>query len=173
MLPEAGGLVVGLEGADEDGLDAASGDGSSIAVGEDGTFVATDENGETVTGQADGDGGFTVEGSDGEAVFSTSEGIPDQWPSDVPQPEGLNDVTGTYFSEGDDSSIVVTGTAAGDLRESFDDYTKALTDAGFEEESTFTQGDEAASATFVRGERLISVSIQSLGASSQMVVALS
>ena len=159
--------------ADENGLEIESEDGASLDIDEDGTFVATDENGEVFTGEADDDGGFTVEGSDGDAVFATSEGIPDQWPSDVPEPEGLSDITGTYFSEGQDLSIVVTGTVSGDLRDVLDRYTDELKDAGFEEESTFTQGDDAASSTLVRGERRLAVSIQSLGGTSEMVIALS
>ena len=158
--------------ADENGLEVESENGSSLDIDDDGTFVATDENGEVFTGGADDDGSFTVEGSDGEAVFATSDGIPDQWPSDVPAPEGLSDITGTYFSEGSDLSIIVTGTVSGDLREAFGRYTDELEDAGFEEESTFTQGDDAASSSYQRGERRLTVSIQSLGDTSEMVVAL-
>lgn len=158
--------------ADENGLEVESENGSSLDIDDDGTFVATDENGEVFTGEADDDGGFTVEGSDGEAVFATSEGIPEQWPSDVPEPDGLSDVSGTYFSEGNDLSIIITGTASGDLRDVFDAYAKDLEDAGFEEESTFTQGDEAASSTYVRGERRITVNVQARGNGSEVVVAL-
>ncbi len=158
--------------ADENGLDVDSENGTSLDIDDDGTFVATDENGEVFSGEADDNGGFTVEGSDGEAVFATSEGIPEQWPSDVPEPEGLSDVTGTYFAQGAELSIVVTGTSTGDVREVFDQYTDRLEDAGFDEESTFTQGDEAASSSYVRGERRMTVSIQSSGDSAEMVVAL-
>lgn len=159
--------------ADESGVQIDGEDGASLDIDEDGTFTATDENGETITGESDGEGGFVVEGSDGDAIFSTSEGIPEEWPGDVPQPDGLSDVTGTYFAEGDDLSIVVTGTTSDDLRDAFEAYTGALQDAGFDEESTFTQGDEAASSTYVRDERRVSVSIQSLGDTAEMVVAIS
>lgn len=158
--------------ADESGIEAESENGSSLDVDDDGTFVATDEDGETITGGADEDGGFTVEGSDGEAVFTTSAGVPDQWPDDVPQPDGLSDVNGTYFAEGDTVNIVITGTAGGDLRTVFDRYTDAVRDAGFEETSTFTQGDDAASATYERNGQTLSVSAQSLGDSTEMVVAI-
>lgn len=157
--------------ADENGVDIETDEGS-LNVDDDGTFVATDENGEVVTGQADSDGGFVVESADGESVFSTSEGIPEEWPSDIPQPQGLTNVSGTYFAEGDDSGIVVTGTAAGSLTESFEDFTSALASAGFDEESTFTQGDEAASATFLRDDVRISVSVQSVGDAAEMVVSI-
>jgi len=159
--------------ADEGGVQIESEDGTSLDIDEDGTFVATDENGEVFTGEADGEGGFTVEGSDGNDVFSTSDGIPEQWPSDVPQPQGLSDITGAYFSDGDDLSIVVTGTTSDDLRDAFDRYNGELEDAGFEQESTFSQGDDAATSTYSRGERRISVSVQSLGDTSEMVIVLS
>lgn len=159
--------------ADESGLEAQGGDGSSLDIDEDGTFVATDETGEVITGEVDEDGGFRVEGSDGEAVFSSSEGIPDEWPNDVPEPEGLADVTGTYFAGDGALSIIVTGTASGGFRDEFDRYTDELVDAGFEEESSFTQGEETASSTYLRGDRRVTVSIQSVGGASEMVVALS
>jgi len=159
--------------ADEGGVQIESEDGTSLDIEEDGTFVATDENGEVFTGEADGDGGFTVEGSNGEDIFATSAGIPEQWPSDVPEPEGLTDVTSAYFSEGDSLSIVVTGTVPGDLQDGFDRYSDELADAGFEEESTFSQGEDAVSATYIRGDRRISVSVQTLGEGSEMVIVLS
>lgn len=157
--------------ADESGVDIDSGDGS-LNIDDDGTFVATDENGEVVTGGADGEGGFVVESADGESVFSTSEGIPEEWPDDIPQPPGLTNVAGTYFAEGGESGIVVTGTAAGGLVESFEAYVLSLTMAGFTEESTFTQGDEAASATFIRQDVRVSVSVQSVGDAAEMVVSI-
>ncbi len=159
--------------ADESGVDIESEDGTSLEIDDDGTFVATDEDGETITGEADEDGNFTVEGEDGETVFSTSEGLPEQWPDDVPEPEGLSDITGTYFADGEDLSIVVTGTTSAGVRDVLDSYAERLADAGFEEESTFTQGDEAASSTYQRGDRRVSVSVQSLADSTEMIVALS
>lgn len=158
--------------ADETGLEAQGGDGASVNVDEDGTFVATDENGEVFTGGADDEGSFTVEGADGEAVFSTAEGMPADWPSDVPQPEGLRDLTGTSFAGAETLTIVVTGTTAEGDFDAFERYNAKLVDAGFEEESTFTQGDESATSTYLRGDRRVTVSIQSLGSESEMVIAL-
>lgn len=158
--------------ANEDGLAAQSDGHGSLDVDGDGTFVATGEDGKTFSGEADADGGYRVADGDGETVFASSDGIPDKWPSDIPQPDGLTDVTGTYFGDGDDLSIIITGTASGGLKDTFTKYTNALTNAGFTEESTFTQGNEAASSTFLRGERHITVSIQSVDGGSQMVVAV-
>lgn len=158
--------------ADESGLEAQGGDGASINVDEDGTFVATDEDGQVFTGGADDEGGFRVEGSDGEAVFSTSAAIPDDWPSDVPQPEGLTDVTGTSLGGGEVLNIIVAGTTAGGGLDAYERYTDELVRAGFEEESTFTQGDESASSTYLRGDRRITVTATSLGSESEMIISL-
>lgn len=157
--------------ADENGLEVDSENGVSLDVDEDGSFVATDEDGEVFTGDVDEDG-LTVEGEDGEAVFATTEGVPPQWPSDVPQPQGLSDITGTYFSDGEEVSIVITGTASGGLQDVFDEYRGQLEDAGFEEQSTFTQGDEAANATYLRGDSFVAVTVQSQGDDTEVVIAL-
>lgn len=161
--------------ADENGvqIDGTDADGNDFSVDADGDgFEAEGAEGEVITGSADGDGGLTIEGSEGEAVFVTSEGIPDQWPDDVPRPDGLSEVTGTYFGDGDDVSIVVTGTVDSDFRTTFDRYTDALVDAGFDEESTFSQGDDTTTSSFIRGGQQITVSIQSIDGTSQMVIAL-
>ncbi len=160
--------------ADENGIriDGTDADGNDVTFSADENgFEAEGPDGEVVTGAADGDGGFTVDGADGEPVFTTSEGIPDQWPDDVPQPDGLSDVSGTYFAEGETVSMVVTGTVSGDPSSTFDGYTGALVDAGFEEESTFTQG-ESTTSSFVRGDQQMIVNIESDGSTSQMVISL-
>ncbi|MFK7919878.1 MAG: hypothetical protein AB8G14_17520 [Ilumatobacter sp.] len=165
---DADGNEFSVDG-DENGFDIDTEDGT-LTVDDDGSFTATDENGEVLTGEADGDGGFVVEGADGESVFATTADIPEQWPSDIPQPQGLSNISGTYFSEGDESGIVVTGMVAGALTDVFEDYTSALMAAGFEEESTFVQADEIASGTFLRGDELVSVSVSARGDSSEMVI---
>ena len=78
-----------IDGTDADGNDF------SLDADEDGTFTATDADGDVTSGEVSSDGDsidFTVEGEDGDAVFSSGEGIPDEWPSDVPEPEGLDEV---------------------------------------------------------------------------------
>ncbi len=160
--------------ADENGvqIDGTDADGNDVTFNADENgFEAEGPDGEVVTGAADGDGGFSVEGPDGEAVFATTQGIPEQWPDDVPRPDGLSDVIGSYISDGDTVNITVTGTVSGDPSSTFDSYTGDVVDAGFEEESTFTQGDSS-SASFVRGEQQLIVSIQSDGTTSQMVISV-
>ncbi len=161
--------------ADADGIELESDDGTgSLDIDQDGGFTVTGEDGEVFSGDVDTEGddvGFTVEGEDGDAVFSSAEGIPEQWPTDIPRPEGLSDVTGTFFSEGDDLTIIATGTTTGDLADVFDAYTDALVGAGFEEESRFSQ-DGTAGGSYVRGDTTVSVTVQDVDGAIEMVVAL-
>jgi len=176
---DEGGLEVESEDAsldvDEDGTFVATdGDGEVITgdVDEDGGFTVENSDGEVITGDVDDDGGFTVENGDGEEVFATSDDIPDEWPDDVPQPEGLTDVVGTYFAEDDAESIIISGTTSGDVRDVFDRYAAAVEAAGFDETSVFTQDDDAATATYERDGRTLSVNVLSFGDSTEIVVAL-
>jgi hypothetical protein len=141
-------------------------------IDSDGTFTATDEDGNVTTGEATQDGGFTVEGEDGESVFQSGPGIPDQWPSDVPEPSGLTDPQGTYIANGDAVNIVVTGQTDGDLDDVFDSYVSELKSAGYTEESTFTQAGQAVSGSFIKDDRRVSVAVSAVGGTTEMVVAI-
>lgn len=158
--------------ADEDGINAESGEGT-LDVDADGTFTATDADGDVTTGQVSGDDGtvdFTVEGEDGDSVFTSGEGIPEQWPSDVPEPSGLSEVFGTYVSDPNGTNVVVTGTTGGSAQDAFDDYAGRLTDAGFSEESKLNQGDEFYSATFTDGQYTVNLTTQSSGGTTNVVI---
>lgn len=165
--------------ADENGIEVESDDGTvSLELDEDGGFTVTDEDGEVFSGEVDSDGDdveFTVEGDDGEAVFSSAEGIPEQWPDDIPRPEALTEITGIYFAEGDDVNVIVNGTldADLDLDDAFDTYASRLEDAGFvlDEETSFS-ADGARSALYQRGATWVTVSVQEADGSRGMVVAV-
>ncbi|BAN04475.1 hypothetical protein [Ilumatobacter coccineus] len=167
-------------------------DGSgSVQVGEDGSFVVTDEDGEVVTGQADGDGGFTVTGEDGETMvtdidedsgsvvissddgstFESGPGIPDQWPSDIPQPVGLSDATGTFMGDATSMNVVVAGTPEGDPIAYLDDYVAQLVAAGFSETATYTS-DQAVTYTHERDGIMVASSYSDLGVTGQIVVTI-
>lgn len=168
---DADGNDFSLE-ADEGGINAESEDGT-LDVDSDGTFTATDADGDVTTGQVSGDDGnvdFTVEGEDGDSVFASGEGIPEQWPSDVPEPTGLSDVFGTFVSDPSGTNVVVTGTTSDSAQDAFEDYAGRLTDAGFTEESKLNQGDEFYSATFSDGSRTVNVTTQSSGGSTDVVI---
>jgi hypothetical protein len=165
--------------ADGDGVvieaSDANGEGGTLDIDEDGTFTVTDESGEVATGEMDADGEtveFAVEGEDGDAAFSSSVGIPEQWPSDVPQPEGLDDVNGTYFSDGDNVSVFVTGTTASDPSDYYDSYVARLVAAGFEEQSTFSD-ETLATGNYARGDMTITVSAQGVdGAATNVTIGI-
>lgn len=167
-------------------------DGSgSVQVDEDGSFVVTDESGEVVTGQSDGDGGFTVTGEDGDTMvtdidgdsgsvvissddgstFESGPGIPDQWPSDIPQPVGLTDATGTFMGDATSMNVVVAGTPEGDPVAYLEDYVAQLAAAGFSETSTFSS-DGTVSYTHERDGVMVSSSYSDLGVTGQIVVTI-
>ena len=160
--------------ADEGGVNAESGDGT-FDLDSDGTFTATDADGDVTTGEVSSDGDsvdFTVEGEDGDSVFSSGEGIPEQWPSDVARPDNLEEVFGTYIAEGGDENIVVTGTTGATAQNAFDDYVSRLDADGFSEESKLNQGTEFYSGTYTRGDTTVSVTTQSDGDSTSVVIAV-
>jgi hypothetical protein len=168
---DADGNDFSLDG-DENGVEVDNDNGTSLDIDSDGTFTATDEDGNVTTGEATEDGGFTVEGEDGESVFQSGPGIPDQWPSDVPMPSGLTDPQGTYIADGDEVNIVVTGQTDGDLDDVFDRYVSELESAGYTEESTFKQAGQAASGSFIKDGRTVSVTVSTFGGTNEMVVAI-
>ena len=161
--------------AGEDGIQAESDGGGSLDVDSDGSFTATDADGDVTTGEVSGNGDsldVTVEGEDGESVFTSGEGIPEQWPSDVPEPEGLDEVFSTYVSDGDRADIVVTGQGDGTAKDVFGAYSDRLIDAGFEETTAMNQGDEFYSATFTDDDTTVSITAQSTGDRSDLIIAV-
>ncbi|WP_040494931.1 hypothetical protein [Ilumatobacter nonamiensis] len=159
--------------ADENGLEADSDEAGSFDVDADGSFTATDEDGEVTTGDIDVDGenvDLDIDGVEGESVFNTGEGIPDQWPSGVPEPDGIDDVFGTYVAEAGEESFVVAGSADGSAEEVFDDYVGRLTEAGYEETSSANQGDQFRTATFANGESTVAVTTQWTGETTELIV---
>ena len=113
-----------------------------------------------ITGGADGEGGFTVQGDDGSAVIdvdgdsgevtfegedgagsiSAGPGIPDAWPANVPKPDGLNDVNGTTIIGDGQTAISVTGRPPGTASDYFNTYAAVLTAAGFTSDTFFETG---------------------------------
>jgi hypothetical protein len=121
---------------DDGGFSIETEDGS-MTVDADGNFVITDENGETITGNADGDtGSVDVEGEDGSFSGGATTELPDEWPSDVPTPDGLTIASAFVVSDTGYDAITVSGTADGEAF--LDEYGSQLEAAGFESTSEFT-----------------------------------
>ncbi|MEM1333763.1 MAG: hypothetical protein AAGG08_09920, partial [Actinomycetota bacterium] len=115
---------------DGDGFSVETEDGS-MTIDEDGNFVITDADGQVITGEANDDG-FSVETEEGESsldidqdgtiTFEDEDGtemvieqgtaIPDDWPSNIPRPEGLTIETVSDSTSGDFRSINVSGSVA-------------------------------------------------------------
>jgi hypothetical protein len=120
----------------DDGSFSIETEDGSMTVDEDGNFVVTDENGETITGSADSDdGSMTVEGEDGSFSGGATTELPDEWPSDVPAPDGLTIASAFVVSDTGSEAISVSGTVDGE--DFLDDYGSQLEDAGFESTSEF------------------------------------
>ncbi len=134
LIEEQGGGDVDIN--TEDGGIAIQTEDGSMTIDEDGNFVVTDENGETVTGNADsGDGSMTVEGEDGSFSGGATTELPDEWPSDVPEPEGVTIASAFVVSDTGSDAISVSGTVDGE--DFLDDYGSQLEAAGFESTSEF------------------------------------
>jgi hypothetical protein len=87
----------------------------------------------------DGDGAIRVEGSDGdvEVQFDEDGGIdlPDNFPDDVPLPEGLNIQSASSLDAPEGATFILTGTVDGDFADATDAYASALESAGFTQQS--------------------------------------
>lgn len=174
----SGSFSVGGDGGGDfsfEGQDGQDGEDGSIQIDseENGGFTVSDDNGETVVGEVGDDGGFTITGEDGESTFESGVGIPEQWPNDIPRPEGLTDVNGTFVAEGGQTNIVASGTPSGDGETALADFVAALVDAGFTETSSFSQEGAGASVTLDRDGVTVSASLTDFGDMSQMVVSVS
>ena len=135
LIESQGGGDVDLDLDTDGGVSIQTEDGA-MTMDEDGNFVITDENGDVVSGNVDVDGdGITIESEDGSFSSDQSTELPDSWPGEVPEPDGLAILTTSAMTDGDTAGFEVIGEVGGDF---LDEYTSALEAAGFELESEFT-----------------------------------
>jgi len=140
-----------------------------MSIDEDGNFVITDADGSVVTGNVGGDeGSFTAESDDGSFRVDASGEIPEEWPSDVPRPEGIEGASATVTQSATELAITVTGQTG----ESFvDEYGSALEDAGYERTSNF-ESDANVTRVFENGTWTVSVNSFPDGDATQIAVSL-
>lgn len=164
---QSGGDVdVDLNG--DDGFSIQTEDGS-MSMDADGNFVITDANGSMMTGSADAGGGsFSAESDDGSFRVDASGDIPDEWPSDVPRPEGIEAASATVTQSATELAITVTGQAD----DSFvDDYGSVLEDAGFDRLTNF-ESDANITRVFENDAWAVSLSSFPDGDTTQVAVSV-
>ena len=165
----------------------------SVRIGEDGSFEVVGEDGEVFTGQA-GEDGFTVEGEDGSAVinidgdgenaditfsdedsdgsYRVGEGVPAEWPSEVPAPQALSDIQHSVSNFDGEFAITIHGSSAQTASDFASQYHAQLEASGYER-TFLTDSADFVSATFEGSNWSISTNSSSNGdGTSRLAVTL-
>ena len=112
LIESQGGGDVDLD-LDKDGGFSVQTEEGGMSIDEDGNFVITDANGSVVTGNADSETGeFVVESDDGSFSSGSTTELPEEWPSEIPEPDALAIVSASVISSDTEQAVTVTGTAA-------------------------------------------------------------
>jgi hypothetical protein len=152
-----------------DGFSIETEDGS-MTVDEDGNFVITDADGNVVTGEADSEtGDVVVESEDGSFSTGATTELPDEWPSDVPEPNGLSIANATVIGSDTERTISVGGSASGE--EFVESYASALESAGFTEDSSFT-ADGTINNSYSNAQWMVNVGFFGDAAENQVTISI-
>lgn len=154
---------------DPDGGLSVQTDEGTMTIDENGDFVITDADGSVVTGSADSDSGdIDVQSDEGSFRVDTSGQIPEEWPGDVPQPEGIEAASATVVQSPTELAITVTGQAT----DSFADrYSAALESQGYERTSNF-ESDANITRVYENETWTISINTFPDGDTNQVAVSL-
>jgi len=127
-------------------VDVDFGDGGVSVKTEDGEFsIETDGDGNVSiqgVGENDGDsfsvdsenGDTVIETEDGTAVISQGAGVPDDFPSDVPLPDGVEIQFAQSTETGDGTGFVIAGTSERSTSDLIDELVDRLEQNGFEQQ---------------------------------------
>ncbi len=140
------------EEAIEQAIEADSGESVEIDFdGDDGTLTIEGENGEefSIDVDEDGDGGSVMSSTDEDGntfEMVTGEGLPDNWPTELPVPPGTI-VSSTMMSENDDRILTLV-TEVDDAATAHDEYVDQLTSNGFTTGSTSSFESDSQTSKF-------------------------
>lgn len=136
LIESESGGDVDLDLNGDGGISVQTEDGG-MSVDENGNLVVTDADGSVVTGNIDAEtGDVSIQSEDGSFSSGSTTELPDEWPSEIPEPDGLAITSATVIGSDTEQAFTVIGTVAGDGF--VDSFGSALVDAGFNEDSTFT-----------------------------------
>jgi len=138
LVESQGGGDVDLDLNGDGGFSMQTEDGG-MSIDENGNLVVTDPDGSVVTGNIDAEtGDVSIETEDGSFSSGSTTELPAEWPSEIPEPDGLAITSATVIGSDTEQAFTVIGTVAGDGAGFVESFGSALVDAGFNEDSTFT-----------------------------------
>jgi hypothetical protein len=145
--------------------------------GDDGSLSITGENGEEVNVEIDEDGGSSsFSGTDEEGntfEMTTGQGVPDDWPDDIPVPPG--DAVSSTVMINNGERIITIITEVDDVAGANEDYVDQLSDAGFEIGSTSSfenDGNSSAFTEMTNDAWSVQINSTSDGTNDQMFVSI-
>lgn len=169
LIESQGGGNVDLD-LDGDGGFGMQTDEGGMTIDEDGNFIITDADGNVVTGGADAESGeFNVETEDGSFSSGSTTELPEEWPGDVPEPDGLKIASATVVAADTEQTVSVGGTVSGE--DFVDGYASALESAGFTEETSFT-AEDMVNVTYSNGQWAVNVGFFGGGGENQVTISV-
>lgn len=175
LVESQGGGDVDLDLNADGGISMQTEDGG-MSVDEDGNLMITDVDGSVVTGNIDAETGeVAIESEDGSFSSGATTELPDEWPSEIPEPTGLAITTATVIGSDTEQAFTVTGTVAGTVAGDgagfVESFASALVDAGFNEDSAFTS-DGTINNVYSNADWTVSVASYGEQADSQATISV-